>query len=77
MTVCIHAAVRESNEGAYAVDIEVSGYRIRGRRLHVIGEATEGGIMPTGVEGIPARSPKAIQTGHVNVMKASGMQRGR
>jgi len=29
------------------------------RRLHVIGEATEAGVMPIGVEGIPTRIPKA------------------
>ena len=44
------------------------------RRLHVIGEATEAGVMPTGVEGIPARMPEATQSGHVTVVKASGMQ---
>src|ERR1017187_10225249 len=44
------------------------------RRLHVIGEATEAGVMPSGVDGITARMPKATQTGDVTVMKAGGMQ---
>lgn len=47
------------------------------RRLHVIGEATEAGVMPSGVEGITARMPEATQTGHVTVMESSGMQGSR
>ena len=31
------------------------------RRLHIIGEATEAGVMPSGVDGIPARMPEATQ----------------
>lgn len=44
------------------------------RRLHVIGEATEAGVMPSGVEGIGTRMPEPAQTLHVTVMQASGMQ---
>ena len=47
------------------------------RRLHVIGEATEAGVMPSGVEGIGARMPEPAQTGHITVMQAGGMQGGR
>jgi len=47
------------------------------RRLHIIGEATEAGVMPSGVNGITARMPEATQTGHVTVMKAGGMQSRR
>jgi hypothetical protein len=39
-----------------------------------IGEATEAGVMPSGVDGIMARMPEATQTGHVAVMTAGGMQ---
>src|ERR1700722_6743063 len=40
------------------------------RRLHIIGEATEAGVMPSGVNGITARMPEATQTGYVTVVKA-------
>ena len=35
------------------------------RRLHVIGEATEAGVTPSGIDGVAARMPEATQTGHV------------
>jgi hypothetical protein len=44
------------------------------RRLHIIGEATEVGVMPSGVDGITERMPEATQTWHVTVMKARGME---
>src|ERR1035437_10781092 len=44
------------------------------RRLHVIREAPETGVMPSAVDRITARVPKATQTWHVAVMKAGGMQ---
>jgi hypothetical protein len=47
------------------------------RRLHIIGEATEAGVMPSGVEGISLRMPEAAQAGHVPVVKTSGMQANR
>ena len=43
-------------------------------RLHVIGEAAETGVMPSGIEGITTRMAEAAQTRHVPVMKAGGMQ---
>jgi len=47
------------------------------RRLHVIGKATETGVVPTGIDGVPPRMPEATQPGHVPVVKASGMQTRR
>ena len=44
------------------------------RRLHVIGEAAEAGVMPSGIEGTTTGMPEAAQTRHVPVMKAGGMQ---
>jgi hypothetical protein len=43
--------------------------------MHVIGQTTEAGVMPTGVEGVPARTPEATEPGHMPVVK--GMQRRR
>ena len=41
------------------------------RCLHIVGEATEAGVAPSGIEGIPPRVPEATQAGHVPVMKTS------
>jgi hypothetical protein len=44
------------------------------RRLHVIGKATEAGVVPTVVNGVPPSMPEATEPGHVPVVYASGMQ---
>ena len=45
-------------------------------RLYIVGKAAETGVMPAGVERIPACAPEAAQSRHIPVMKTGGMQGG-